>query len=293
MQLGYFSFPVHPKNKSLVKCFEEDKNAILLIDKLGFKEAFIGEHLTDQHERISSSLLFISSLIHKTKNIKTAESAKIIENIQRDVNIALINEFVQIFDKLNVSINDVLSAAETKWNFLNFRPGLVGGHCISVDPYYLTYKSKKIGYKPNLILSGRKINNLMPKFIFDKLIQSAKYKKINIKKANLLIMGTTFKENCSDFRNNLSIVVRDLFLKKGVKVDIYDPLIDRIKFERTYQYKPIVNLKNNYYDIIAILVSHKIFIKMGINSIRKFSKKNNIIFDFKNIFNNEKDIYRL
>ncbi len=239
------------------------------------------------------SKIITKANIHIASSIKIAEAAKIIENIQRDVNIALINEFAQIFDKLSLSTNEILNAANTKWNFLDFKPGLVGGHCISVDPYYLTYKSNQIGYKPNLILSGRKINNLMARFIFNKIYKLAKLRKLNIKKSKLLIMGCSFKENCSDFRNNQSIVLKHYFTKNGFNVDMYDPLIDTKKFEKSYNLKLLNSIKGNKYDIIIILVSHSIFIKMGLNKIRKHTKKNHIIFDFKNIFPKAKDTLRL
>ena len=239
------------------------------------------------------SKIITRAKIHVTSSIKIAEAAKIIENIQRDVNIALINEFTQIFDKLNLSTNEILEAANTKWNFLDFKPGLVGGHCISVDPYYLTYKSLKIGYKPNLILSGRKINNLMAKFIFQKIYKIAESKKIKVKKSKLLILGCSFKENCSDFRNNQSVVVNRHFANYGTKVEMYDPNIDSHKFENTYKLKLLNSIKGNKYDIIAILVAHDVFIKMGLPNIRKITKKNYIIFDFKNIFPKAKDILRL
>ena len=235
----------------------------------------------------------IKAKVHKIKDIKTAESAKIIENIQRDVNIALINEFTQLFTKLNVNIYDVLIAAKTKWNFLDFSPGLVGGHCISVDPYYLTYKAKQIGYKPNIILSGRKINNLMPEFIFKKIVNQSKIQKLKLYKSNVLIMGASFKENCSDFRNNQSIIVKNYFYNKVKSVDIYDPLIDKKKFAQTYNFNLVNRLKLVNYDIILILVSHNIFLKMGIKEIKKYSKSKKIILDFKNIFPYEKNLLRL
>ncbi len=239
------------------------------------------------------SKIITNAKIYTTSSIKIAESAKIIENIQRDVNIALMNELAQIFDKLNLNTHEILDAANTKWNFLNFKPGLVGGHCISVDPYYLTYKSKKIGYDPKIIISGREVNSLMAKFIFNKIYKVAKLKKINIKESKSLILGCTFKENCSDFRNNQSVVVRQNFVKNGFHVDMYDPLVDSKKFEKTYNLKLLNSIKGNKYDIIAILVSHNVFLKMGLNNIKGLTKKKNIIFDLKNTFPKAKELLRL
>ncbi len=225
----------------------------------------------------------IKSKIFKSSSIKVAEAAKIIENSQRDINIAFINELTQIFDKLDISTNEVLQAASTKWNFLNFKPGFVGGHCISVDPYYLAYKAKKVGIRPQIILSGRKTNDQMHKYVLSKL-----QKKLNLKtfsKLNVLIMGYTFKENCSDYRNTK---IQDLYLilkSKFKIVNVFDPYINLAKSKKINDVSFIQNLKKVKYDIVLIAVGHDYFKKLGIKKIRSILKNNNsIIFDLKYLF---------
>jgi len=222
----------------------------------------------------------IKAGLHICENIKTAEAAKIIENIQRDANIALINEFSKIFYKLGLNTQDVLKASSTKWNFLNFSPGLVGGHCIGVDPYYLTYKAKKIGINSKMILAGRSTNNDVIKDVFFRVQQLMYKKKINLKKANILIMGATFKENCPDIRNSKSIELYKLFKKNFDQVHLYDPLITNGEIES----KLIRKLGKNKYSCIVIAVAHKKFKEMGIKKIKKLGKKNVVIFDIKSIF---------
>ncbi len=232
----------------------------------------------------------IKSEIFKSSSIKVAEAAKIIENSQRDINIAFINELTQIFDKLNISTNEVLRAASTKWNFLNFKPGFVGGHCISVDPYYLAYKAKKVGIRPQIILSGRKTNDQMHKYVLRKL-----QKKLNLKtlsKLNVLIMGYTFKENCSDYRNTK---IQDLYLTLKSKfkvVNVFDPYINLAKSKKINDVNFIQNLKKLKYDVVLIAVGHDYFKKLGIKKIRSILKNNNsIIFDLKYLFKtNETDL---
>lgn len=219
----------------------------------------------------------ISAGTYKAKNIKVAETAKAIENTQRDLNIALVNEFAMIFDKLNIKTKDVLNAALTKWNFLDFKPGLVGGHCIGVDPYYLTYKSKKIGYNPKLILRGRKINDEIPKYISNKISRKIK------KNSRILFLGATFKSNIPDYRNSKAISLYKLLIKKN-KVDIFDPLIDAAKFFKDEKIKMIKKIKKNYYDIVIISVQHNKIKKMGIKKIFSFGKKNFLFFDIFDLF---------
>ena len=219
----------------------------------------------------------ISAGTYKAKNIKVAETAKAIENTQRDLNIALVNEFAMIFDKLNIKTKDVLNAALTKWNFLDFKPGLVGGHCIGVDPYYLTYKSKKIGYNPKLILRGRKINDEIPKYISNKISRKIK------KNSRILFLGATFKSNIPDYRNSKAISLYKLLIKKN-KVDIFDPLIDAAKFFKDEKIKMIKKIKKNYYDIVIISVQHNKIKKMGIKKIFIFGKKNFLFFDIFDLF---------
>ena len=220
-----------------------------------------------------------------TKTIKVAEAAKVIENTQRDINIALINELSQIFDKLNINTKQVLEAASTKWNFLDFEPGLVGGHCIGVDPYYLTHKAQEVGHHPEIILAGRRINDKMPEFIVEKLLQGMVEKSINIPQSKVLILGYTFKPNCPDIRNTK---VRELVssLKKYVKdICIYDPWIQK-KDIKTSDVKFLTKLDNKY-DAIIICVPHQEFLDMGIKRIRSFRKSNALIFDVKSVFPEE------
>ena len=228
--------------------------------------------------------------VYKAESIKIAEAAKVIENTQRDLNIALMNEFSLIFNKMNIDTNKILKAASTKWNFLNFKPGLVGGHCISVDPYYLTFKSKQMGYTPKLILAGREINDNMGKYISN--IASKKLKKNKSKK--ILILGLTFKENCPDLRNSQ---VFDIYnnLKNNYKVDIYDPIASDSEIEIKYNKKNEKKLKNYYYNLVIVAVSHNFFIKMGIKKIRNLLNKNdkNMIIDVKSIFDKESSFFRL
>tara|TARA_B100001057_G_scaffold500712_1_gene617318 strand:+ start:1343 stop:2596 length:1254 start_codon:yes stop_codon:yes gene_type:complete len=221
----------------------------------------------------------------KAKNIKIAEAAKVIENCQRDINIAFINELFLIFNKLNINIYDVLNASRTKWNFLDFKPGLVGGHCIGVDPYYLTYISKKKKYKPDIILSGRKINDNLYKSLARNYLLNLSKKNLLPKKSKVLIMGFTFKEDCPDIRNT-QIINFVNFLKQKVKIiDIYDPIANKVEVKKMYNISLLSRPKLNFYDSVVILLSHKFFIKMGIKNITKFGKKNLHIYDFKNTFN--------
>ena len=220
----------------------------------------------------------------KAKSIKVAEAAKIIENTQRDLNIALINELSMLFSKLNIDTQDVLEAAETKWNFLPFKPGLVGGHCIGVDPYYLTYKAEKVGYTPKVILAGRKINDNMGNHITKKFIQKMKKKGIKIIRSKVLVMGLTFKENCTDIRNSgVKSVIKEL-KKHDCIIDLYDPWADNNEIKKVYGTFPKIYLNQNIYDGVIIAVSHKIFKDMGINTILKLCKKNHVIFDLKSLF---------
>jgi len=237
----------------------------------------------------------ILNKVHVVKSIKIAEAAKIIENTQRDLNIALINEYSLILKKMNIPIKDVLDAAKTKWNFLDFRPGLVGGHCVGIDPYYLAFKSKKIGIDPKLIMSGRKVNNLMVNEITRDIVNNINriFKK-HKNQLNILIMGAAFKENCSDIRNSKSIEVINTLCKRNHKynIDLYDPLISSKKnyFNKKKLFKFINICQKEYYDVIIILVPHKFFIKMGLKNIISFGKKNAIIYDFKSVFDSQKVI---
>ncbi len=225
---------------------------------------------------------------HRAESIKVAEAAKVIENTQRDLNIALINELSMFFSKMNISTQAVLKAAETKWNFLPFKPGLVGGHCIGVDPYYLTHKAKAIGYNPKIILAGREINDGMAKYVASQFIYKMNKKNIEIKNSKILIMGLTFKENCADTRNaGIEKVIKKL-KKTGCKIDLYDPWSDRAEIKKIYNVYPKKKLNNNSYHGIILAVSHDIFKKMGFSNIINLSKKKRVIFDLKSMFNSNK-----
>ena len=227
---------------------------------------------------------------YKAENIKIAESSKVIENIQRNINIALINELSVIFNLMKIDTKQVLKAAETKWNFIPFKPGLVGGHCIGVDPYYLTYKSKKVGYDPKFILSGLKVNEYMDKYIAQKLIKKMREKKIVINKSKVIVLGFTFKENCPDTRNTKVYNLVKYLESKKIKVDVYDPYID-IPNVNIQDINFITNLKKSNYDAMIIAVPHSKFISMGVKGLKKCCKKKSIIYDFKSVFNkNETDL---
>lgn len=234
----------------------------------------------------------LNKKIHKVSSIKVAEAAKVIENSQRDLNIAFMNELTQVFDKLNINTEEVLSAASTKWNFINFKPGFVGGHCISVDPYYLAYKAKKVGINPKVLLSGRKTNDDMHLYVYKKL--KKRLNNINTKKLSVLILGYTFKENCSDFRNTK---IRDLsiILKKDFKsVEVFDPLLSPEETANIKKVKFVNQLYKKKYDIILIAVAHDHFKKIGIKKIKSSLKNSkSLIFDLKYLFNKMETDLRL
>jgi UDP-N-acetyl-D-galactosamine dehydrogenase len=230
---------------------------------------------------------------HMAKSIKIAEAAKVIENTQRDLNIAFINELSKIFSIMQIDTNAVLEAAKTKWNFITFAPGLVGGHCIGVDPYYLTYKAKKIGYNPKIILSGRKLNDSMDSYVVSKFIKKMKEKSIKIKNSKILMMGLTFKENCPDLRNSGSYKIFKKMKKKNMNIDIFDPLADQKEIKKLYNTSPIKKFKTNFYDGVLLLVAHKYFINMGLKKILKMAKSKKVILDLKYIFRSQKIDLRL
>lgn len=244
----------------------------------------------------------IKAGVHRATSIKVAEAAKVIENAQRDVNIAFVNELAMIFDKMNIDTQEVLEAAGTKWNFLPFKPGLVGGHCIGVDPYYLTYKSEEVGYKSKLILSGREINNEIPKFVIDKTIRMLIENDIKIKNANILILGLTFKENCPDLRNSKVVDIVKGLKDYGMNITIFDPIAEKDEAEKEYKLE-IVNkletLEKNVgkYDLIIGAVKHKAFENFSIEMLYK-EKQKKILLDLKGIFNkielkNKYDYWRM
>jgi UDP-N-acetyl-D-galactosamine dehydrogenase len=221
---------------------------------------------------------------HKASSIKVAEASKVIENTQRDLNIALINELAIIFDKMKIDTEEVLKAAGTKWNFLNFKPGLVGGHCIGVDPYYLTFKAQEIGYHPEIILAGRRINDKMGAYVVSRVVKEMVKKKIHVHGSNILIMGLTFKENCPDLRNTKVVDMIDEFKDYNANIDIYDPWVDEDEALHEYGLSLTKELKENTYDTIILAVAHDDFKNMGIEKIKQFGKSENIIFDLKHLF---------
>ncbi len=221
---------------------------------------------------------------HKASSIKVAEAAKVIENTQRDVNIALINELALIFNRLGIDTEEVLNAAGSKWNFLPFRPGLVGGHCIGVDPYYLTHKAQAIGYHPEMILAGRRINDNMGIYVAQQVAQLMIQRRIQVRDSRILVMGLTFKENCPDVRNTKIVdVVRELE-KFGARVDVHDPWADAAEAEHEYGLRPVKRLKPGTYDAVVMGVAHQQFRQMGISRIRELAKKNHVLYDIKYVF---------
>jgi UDP-N-acetyl-D-glucosamine/UDP-N-acetyl-D-galactosamine dehydrogenase len=226
----------------------------------------------------------ITAGTHKASSIRVAEAAKVIENTQRDVNIALINELALIFNKLGIDTEEVLLAAGTKWNFLPFRPGLVGGHCIGVDPYYLTHKAQSIGYNPEVILSGRRINDGMGAYVVSQLIKLMLKKRIQVQDAKVLIMGLTFKENCPDIRNTRVVDIVAELKTYGVNIDVYDPWVDAAETEAEYGIKPIMQPAKGQYDAMILAVAHQEFKDMSISEIRALGKAQSIIYDLKYLF---------
>lgn len=223
----------------------------------------------------------ITAGTHKASSIRVAEAAKVIENTQRDVNIALINELALIFERLGINTEDVLKAAGTKWNFLPFRPGLVGGHCIGVDPYYLTHKAQEIGYHPEVILAGRRINDSMGAYVAERVVKLMTRKRIHVAGANVLIMGLTFKENCPDLRNTRVVDVIDAFKGFHANVDVYDPWVDAQEAQHEYGLTPVQEPRAGHYDAIILAVSHRQFVELGTDRIRSLGKPDCVLFDVK------------
>ena len=229
----------------------------------------------------------IKAGIYSAKSIKVAEAAKILENMQRDVNISLINEVSIIFNKLKINTFDVLDAAKTKWNFIDLKPGLVGGHCISVDPYYMKYKSEKIGYKPKVISSGRSVNEKMAKNLCQRILNELLKNKKNLKNCNIGLMGLTFKENCNDIRNSQSFKIINFFQNKKIKINIIDPYIEKININNRNIKKILVKKFDKKMDCIIITVPHRQFLKLKRDFFVKNLNKNGVIFDVKNILKNK------
>jgi len=227
---------------------------------------------------------FVTVGTHKASSIKVAEAAKVIENTQRDVNIALINELALIFNRLGIDTEEVLLAAGSKWNFLPFRPGLVGGHCIGVDPYYLTHKAQAIGYHPEMILAGRRINDNMGTYVAQQIALLMIQHKIQVKGSRILVMGLTFKENCPDVRNTKIVDVVKELGKYGARVDVCDPWADPAEAQHEYGLRPVKKLKPASYDAIVMGVAHDEFRRMGIDKIRALGRRTHVLYDIKYVF---------
>ena len=225
----------------------------------------------------------ITAGTHKAPSIRVAEAAKVIENTQRDLNIALINELAIIFNRMQIDTQAVLEAAGTKWNFMPFRPGLVGGHCIGVDPYYLTYKAEAIGYHPQIILAGRRLNDSMGAYVASQLVKEMLRRRIHVSGARVLVMGLTFKENCPDLRNTRVVdVIRELE-EYGVRVDIHDPWADPDEAEAEYGLKLLSEVPSGAYDSVIIAVAHSEFRALDAEAIHAFGKREHVLYDLKSI----------
>lgn len=235
--------------------------------------------------------LIIEAGTHKATSIKVAEAAKVIENTQRDVNIALINELAIIFNKMGIDTEAVLQAAGTKWNFLPFRPGLVGGHCIGVDPYYLTHKAQAIGYHPEIILAGRRLNDSMGTYVVTQLVKGMIQKRIQVEGAKVLVLGLSFKENCPDIRNTKIIDIVTELNEYHMDVDVYDPWVDVQEAEHEYGITPVQSVKTDTYDAIILAVAHDQFKAMGADEIRALGKEQHVLYDLKYVLDaTESDI---
>ncbi|MEN8426860.1 Vi polysaccharide biosynthesis UDP-N-acetylglucosamine C-6 dehydrogenase TviB [Acinetobacter schindleri] len=237
--------------------------------------------------------LIIDAGTHKASSIKVAEAAKVIENTQRDVNIALINELAVIFNKMGIDTEAVLQAAGTKWNFLPFRPGLVGGHCIGVDPYYLTHKAQSIGYHPEIILAGRRLNDGMGAYVVTQLVKGMIKKKIQVEGAKVLVLGLSFKENCPDIRNTKIIDIVHELQEYHIQADVYDPWVDASEAEHEYGITPVQTLENGQYDAVILAVAHDQFKAMDVEAIRGLGKANHVLYDLKYVLSQSESDLRL
>ena len=223
----------------------------------------------------------ITAGTYKASSIRVAEAAKVIENTQRDLNIALINELAVIFNKLGIDTEEVLLAAGTKWNFLPFRPGLVGGHCIGVDPYYLTHKAQSIGYHPEVILAGRRINDSMGRYVVSELVKAMIKRRIHVAGAKVLVMGLTFKENCPDIRNTKVVDILAELKEYGVEADVFDPWVDTAEAQHEYGITPLQQPEQGTYDAVILAVGHNEFRRLGAAGIRAFMKPDSVLYDLK------------
>ncbi|MDC0078267.1 Vi polysaccharide biosynthesis UDP-N-acetylglucosamine C-6 dehydrogenase TviB [Deltaproteobacteria bacterium] len=235
----------------------------------------------------------ITAGTHKAESIKVAEAAKVIENTQRDLNIALINELAIIFNKMGIDTEAVLNAAGSKWNFLPFRPGLVGGHCIGVDPYYLTHKAQAIGYHPEIILAGRRLNDNMGNYIVAQLVKAMTKRRLQVNGAKVLVMGLTFKENCPDLRNSRVVDIVGELKDYNCEVDVYDPWVNVAESQHKYCITQISQLQPGVYDAMILAVAHDQFKKLGAVSIRKLGKTNHVLYDLKYVLSRDEVDLRL
>lgn len=235
----------------------------------------------------------ITAGTHKAESIKVAEAAKVIENTQRDVNIALMNELAMIFDRLDIETDHVLKAAGSKWNFLPFKPGLVGGHCIGVDPYYLTHKAQEVGYHPEMVLAGRRINDGMGAYIASQFVKAMLKRQIRVKGARVLIMGLTFKENCPDLRNTRVTDIINELADYNIELEVYDPWVDSQAARDEYAIEVVNELQADSYDGVILAVGHREFIAMGSERICALGRKNRVIYDLKNMLPIEASELRL
>lgn len=237
--------------------------------------------IADKVDALYASI--ITAGTHKASSIKVAEAAKVIENTQRDLNIAIINEFAKIFNKLGIDTEEVLNAAGTKWNFLKFKPGLVGGHCISVDPYYLTHKAQEVGYRPEVILAGRRINDGMGEYTATQFVKKLAGKKIHIDEAKVLVMGFTFKGDCPDVRNTKIIDIVNELKDFNMNVDVYDSWADKAEVKEEYGIELVTEINDSDYDGVILAVDHSEIKELGIQKIRSLCKENHIVYDVKHI----------
>jgi len=235
----------------------------------------------------------ITAGTHKASSIKVAEAAKVIENTQRDVNIALINELAVIFNRLGLDTEAVLQAAGTKWNFLPFRPGLVGGHCIGVDPYYLTHKAQAIGYHPEIILAGRRLNDSMGAYVVTQLVKAMTKRRMLVQGARVLVMGLAFKENCPDLRNTRIVDILKELQEYDVTADVVDPWVSTEEAQHEYGITPVSSPAEGNYDAIILAVAHNEFREMGIHAVRALGKPSHILYDLKYLFSVEESDLRL
>jgi UDP-N-acetyl-D-galactosamine dehydrogenase len=229
----------------------------------------------------------ITAGTHKASSIRVAEAAKVIENTQRDVNIALINELAMLFNRLGIDTQEVLEAAGTKWNFLPFRPGLVGGHCISIDPYYLTHKAQAIGYQPEMILAGRRVNDGMGSYVASQVVKLMTQRRLHVVDSRILILGLTFKENCPDLRNTRVMDIIVELKSYHAQIDIHDPWVETKEAMKEYGITLATDLNKGYYDAIIVAVAHQQFAKLGADGIRALGKPGSILYDVKHLLSKE------